>query len=588
MRRIHEIKKVYKNNLFIAIGINIIFLSCVLLFCDIKYEVSDDFVMASIMSGAYGGEFNPQLIFVNTVVGYILLPLYHLFPQVSWYLIFQLLLCFFAFVLVTYMLLERNGKPVGVLLSIFLITFFSDDVYVLPQFTKAAALVFMAGAVTFLWGTFVEKSLVIQIISAILCVLGSMVRFSGIFLMGSFILLIIFYEFVNFWHRKVGWKNYVYVFISGIVLITGIFGMRMLDSYTYHNDEQSEYFLKYNAIRSLIVDQKDYGYVAYEKELKKIDVSEVDYTMLKTWNFDDENYFTLEKMGQVASIIMQYNSKNKVSIEDAFQEIQNRKVMGYPVFLACLILLIVSVCINKKILWCFGMFGLGLALEMYFILSGRIVYRVEYGIFVGIFLGILYFWNSQTLHFLEEKTYMKKLIIILSVFFMIIQLPLYIPDYSYDKVTTEKRKDYIDSIFNVSWGFDARKYRSVVNKKEKKNGLLEEIENHKENMYFFDFTTAIQSLYYEWTPIENVPRGYNNNALYLGGIMTNLPCVDWILEQRGIESPIQSLVQEQVYLVDNAWLELKLDYLRQHYYPNARAELYKEIDGYQIWKLYAE
>ena len=124
MRKIHEIKKVYNNNLFIAIGINIIFLSCVLLFCDIKYEVSDDFVMASIMSGAYGGEFNPQLIFVNTVVGYILLPLYHLFPQVSWYLVFQLLLCFFAFVLVTYMLLERNGKPVGVLLSIFLITFF--------------------------------------------------------------------------------------------------------------------------------------------------------------------------------------------------------------------------------------------------------------------------------------------------------------------------------------------------------------------------------------------------------------------------------------------------------------------------------
>lgn len=588
MRRIHEIKKVYKNNLFIAIGINIIFLSCVLLFCDIKYEVSDDFVMASIMSGAYGGDFNPQLIFVNTVVGYILLPLYHLFPQVSWYLVFQLFLCFFAFVLVTYMLLERNGKPVGVLLSIFLITFFSDDVYVLPQFTKTAAFVFMAGAVVFLWGTFVEKSLVIQIISAILCVIGSMVRFSGIFLMGSFILLILFYEFLNLWHKKVGWKNYLYVFISGIILMMSVLGIRMLDLYTYHNDAQSEFFLKYNTARGQIVDQKDYGYAAYEKELKKIGISEVDYNMLKTWNFDDENYFTLEKMEQVASIITKYNSKNKVSIENAFQEIQNRKVVGYPVFLACLILLILSICINKKFLWCLGMFVIGLALEMYFVLSGRIVYRVEYGIFMGIFLGILYFWNNQTLHFLEEKIYMKKLIITLSSLFMIIQLPLYVPDYSYKKVTTEKRREYIDSIFNASWEYDARKYRSVVNKKGKKNGLLEEIENHKENMYFFDFATAIQSLYYEWNPVENVPRGYNNNALYLGGIMTNLPCVDWVLEQRGIESPIQSLVQKHVYLVDNAWLELKLDYLQQHYYPNAWAELYKEIDGYQIWKIYAE
>ena len=47
-----------------------------------------------------------------------------------------------------------------------------------------------------------------------------------------------------------------------------------------------------------------------------------------------------------------------------------------------------------------------------------------------------------------------------------------------------------------------------------------------------------------------------------------------------------SLVEEGVYLVDNSYgVEMKLNYLREHYYPDARAELYKEIDGYQIWKV---
>lgn len=588
LKKTYDVKVFYKNSLWIAIGTNIIFLGLVLLFCDIKYEVSDDFIMATIMSGAYGGEPNPQLIFVNTIIGYILLPLYHLFPQISWYLIFQLLLCFLAFVLVTYMLLERNGQAVGVLLAILFITFFSDDVYILPQFTKTAALTIMAGAVVFLWGTFIKKSIIIQLISGMLCLLGSMVRYTGIFLMGSFILLILFYEFMNFWHMKRRWKDFLYILISGTILIVSAFGMKMLDSYTYNNDEKSEVFLEYNTARSAIVDQMDYGYAAYENELKKIGISENDYNMLKTWNFDDEDYFTLEKMKQVGNIITEYNSQQRITIETAFQNIQTRKIVGYPVFLACLILLLLSICINKKFFWCFGMLGVGIALEMYFTFTGRVVYRIEYGIFTGIFLGSLYFWESKTLQFVEKKEYMKKLVITLSGFFLIMHLPLYVPDNSYKTVAEGKRKEYIDSIFNASWEYDARKYRCVINTKERKNGLLEEIESHQENMYFFDFTTAIQSLYYEWNPFENVPKGYNSNALYLGGIMTNLPCVDWILEERGIESPIQSLVQEHVYLVDNSLLQIKLDYLRQHYYPNAWAELYKEIDGYQIWKIYAE
>ena len=62
--------------MFLAVGINLIFFLLIVFFCDMKYEVSDDFIMASIMSGAYGDAPNPQMIFVNVIIGYLLLPLY--------------------------------------------------------------------------------------------------------------------------------------------------------------------------------------------------------------------------------------------------------------------------------------------------------------------------------------------------------------------------------------------------------------------------------------------------------------------------------------------------------------------------------
>jgi len=42
--------------------------------------------------------------------------------------------------------------------------------------------------------------------------------------------------------------------------------------------------------------------------------------------------------------------------------------------------------------------------------------------------------------------------------------------------------------------------------------------------------------------------------------------------------------------VDSEWktLDQKVQYLQERYYPEAKAELYKELDGYQIWKFSKE
>lgn len=573
------------SNLFIAVGINLLFLALAMIFCDTKYEVSDDFVMATIMSGAYGDSPNPQLIFVNTLLGYLLIPFYMAWPDISWYLIFQLTLCLISFILITYMLLEKLDKHVALLFIALFLTVFSDDVYILPQFTKTAVLAVMAGGITFLWNIFYKRNIFLLITSFFVCLFGTWVRFSAIYVAGGFILLLLVYEY----YYLIKEKKYRLLFrttILGVILIGSAVGTYFINIYTYQNDEASSYFRKYNNARAKIVDQVDYGYEAYRSELEKIGISEADYNILRSWSFGDNEYFTLEKMEKIASIISEYNRSQSVNWENLYEQIQERKILSYPIFWANVIILGLSIICQKKSYRYMALFVLGIGLEVYFFITGRVVYRVEYGIFISMFLAFVYLWNKENYRFAMDNFEVKKINLIFSIIIIIIQLPLYIPDFSYKNVSNEERKQYIDNIFNASWNYNELKYRKVVNYEREKNELIKEIENHQENFYFLDFGTTIQSLYYEWSPFQNLPIGYYNNNVYLAGVTSNFPSVNYILESREVENPLKDLIKENVYLVDNYNSQLILSYIQEHYYPNVKVDLYKEAGGYQIWKFY--
>ena len=575
------------SNLDIAVGINILFFILAMAFCDVKYEVSDDFVMATIMSGAYGDSPNPQLIFVNTLLGYFLLPLYMVLPDISWYLIFQLLLCLISFILITYMLLEKLDKHVALFFIVLFLTVFSDDVYILPQFTKTAALAVMAGGIIFLWNVFYKKSAFLLITSFLVCLLGTWVRFSTIYIAGGFILFLLVHEYYRLMKER-KYQALIRVTILGMILIGSAVSSYFINIYTYQNDEASSYFRRYNTARANIVDQVEYGYESYREELEKIGVSENDYYMLKNWIFGDNEYFSLEKMEKIADIIGEYNSAQSINWENLYEQIQNRKISGYPIFWATVLILGLSIICQKKSYRYMLLFAIGVGLEIYFFIRGRVVYRVEYGIFISTFLSFVYLWDKENDRFALDSFEVKKISFIFSIIVMLVQLPLYIPDFSYKDVSSEGRKQYIDNVFNDSWNYNELKYRKVVNYERETNALITEIQSHQENFYLLDFGTTIQSLYYEWSPFQNLPIGYYNNNVYLAGVTSEFPSVNYILENRGIENPLRDLVKENVYLVDNYSTQLILSYIQEHYYPNVKVDLYKEAGGYQIWKFYLE
>ena len=63
-----------------------------------------------------------------------------------------------------------------------------------------------------------------------------------------------------------------------------------------------------------------------------------------------------------------------------------------------------------------------------------------------------------------------------------------------------------------------------------------------------------------------------------------------VWEDNGIDSrdPLKSIVNDNIYIVDNYNQDARLEYLRQNYYPDARMESAGTVDGLNIWKYYAE
>lgn len=589
-----EYKRLKKpdTNFNIALLLNIFALGLVLLCCDLKYEVSDDFVMSTIVSGAYGKGVNPHLIFSNILIGYVLLPFYELFPRISWYFVMHIAAIFMSSTVVTYILLERLERMKAVMLSSFLILFFSNDMYILVQFTKTAMFAVMAGSLFFLDALFYEKGRKRMIIGGALCIVGTWFRYSVIYMAGGFLILILIYEGIRLIHvttdKRVLWKKIRKIMISGCVLIGLAYGSNKIDSYIYRSNTDYAFFNNYGVARSRIVDFVDHGYEMYAEELQEIGVSENDYYMMKKWCFADNDFFSLERMQQAAEIIVSHNKELWRGWEDLIERVQDRKITNYPVFWANILLVFMGVFLNFEKVWT-GVLanGVGWIYIIYFFIRDRLVYRIEFAVFLGVFLCGIYFWLKTDKEDLQPEVLRKSCFIIV-VLVLAMRGIVYLPDRTYKNVIAENKKEYVEDTFFESWNYDARKYRKVVNRIEIQNGILEEIHNNKNNFYFLDFNTTIQNLYYEWSPWRTCDEGEYENYLYLAGVTSNFPDVIKLLEDRELEIPLKQLVNKDVYLIDNYYVELKVNYLREHYFPEARAELYKEIDGYQIWKIFEE
>lgn len=271
-----------KKLFFVLAAAQAVLLLCILLFCSIKYEVSDDFIMEMVVSGAYTGHPDAHMMFFNIFIGWLFVPLYSLFPAISWYFWLQMLLCFLSFLALTYVLVQKLRLGTAILTVVWITAFAARDLYILPQFTKTAIAASMCGCLLFVWALFEQNRRKCCVLGALLAITGCLVRRNAFFMAIAFSSVLVVYHIVICFKQKQMklYEFFLKIAVPGIVFIVTIFLFNIVNALTYTaNPDYTEYYT-FTKIRSQILDYTWCDYEDLRDELTAIGVSENDYQMI--------------------------------------------------------------------------------------------------------------------------------------------------------------------------------------------------------------------------------------------------------------------------------------------------------------------
>ena len=580
----------------ILILLQMVVLLTVLLFCDIKYEVSDDFVMQLLSAGSFTGKPDAHLIFCSCLWGKLLVFLYNTYAGINWYFWGLIGVGFLSCCGVSCILGRKMNLRAGIICTC-IFALFIKDLYVMPQFTKTAAAAFASGGTLFLCEvfSFQKRSKGCLALSVILIVSGCFLRHNAFYIAGGALLILIVFLFWN--QPKKSRKGLAGILAACLGILVVVFTLRGINHSLYYEDEEYRYFMEYSYVRAYIVDYPCPDYEECREELEEIDVSETDYQMILEWSFADKQVFSLEKMQEILHIIERHRPRPFKNPAAVILRMAGRGVYKYPGTIACVLLSVGIFLLWKRktdvsgdkssfLRECGLPFAAGimtLSVMGILVYRGHGVYRVEYGLLFS--AAVILLFPLSSLLERSDRQFPFERVCEGVAFLVIIVLAFRLhPDHSWETMTDQEYRDYINGIFDFSLVYNAHKYSNMVNARQMSPAFLAEVNDHPENLYLLDFNTTIQSLYYNFSPLSPVEKDVFDNMIYLGGVTVNHPVTGDFLEKWNIQEPLPGLLKERVYLVSNGNSGLFLAYLQEHYSKDATVELVKELDGYQIWK----
>lgn len=547
-----------KKHPFIAcLVIQCFILVCYFISGTMKYEVSDDFMMQLMVSGAYGTTAS-DMMFTSPILAISLSFLYQLIPSINWYFYFQALLIFMSLTIISYVFIKEKRHPLILSLVFALLLFVAKDFYQLMQFTKTATIVLCAACFLGIYAMKHQKMLLVPAIG--LLIIGMMFRLKCIYM--AFPALAV-YVLMDVWKHRHDFINtikpYFILLICAGVCYLGVSVSNQLF------DQQSELqaYDKFNHERVSINDVKAIPYEDIKSQLAQIHVSENDYQMMLSWNFGDEAFFTTETMGKVADIMAQHQNHN---IKDALYSMFHRQYWTYFIFWFLLISVGICCIYFKSIPQAILMGVMGIALLFVNAYVSRNVYRVEISTFVS--CALFYFYSLLE----NRKTISNKWIFVPVLCMSLLSIVGMIPIHGQDNYAQ----------MNASWDHDIRKYQ--LSFRQSPLSIVEEIESNPQNTYLLGFQSCIQSLYLHYDPVVDQGSSLLKNAIYLGGVDFNHPLRNEWMRQHHLDNTMQALLKEDVYFVEHLSQQQILTYLQEHYHKDITMKLVKEIDGYQIWK----
>ena len=561
-----------KRALIFSIAINLFFLALCLIFGDLKFGAIDDYFMAARLTGAFGTEYNPHLIFVNAIYGYALLPLYNLFPKIGWYYIGEMTAVFISFTSISYVLLRKCGENWGLILAALFTALFASDFYLVVQFTQCASILSAAGMLQFAYGIISRKNLLdchapngarndvkfkIQssipfILGIALMLWGSVMRWQA-FLMGMpFFCICLLFMFKQCWAIK---KRTI---IALAILFVSAFAIHTFDQSIYKSPEYAS-FNKFQGPRVSLADNNNYNQNAVYEDAEELGLSGNDFHMLSDWNFYDTQVFSVDSIKRYTDIISPY--KDKIESWRIPRNLLHAlsSSLRSPMFWAWFTFCIIAYCTNRKkllYLWC-SFFAI-LSLMAYLMYIGRLVYRVESGFWL--YAAVL------AVPLIGKFKFTLPPKIIYAVLAIIALFNVYIYATSGEIVRNPSSGELKTLAIE-----DTTDY----------NKVFEYIDSQPDKMFLLSMNAFMRFSHHRNPPYLASPTGSYRNTVSFGYWTPYLPEITTALKDYGISNPIKDVVHDNVIVLNEPNL---VDFLQRHYYENVTMDSINAIGEMTFYK----
>lgn len=549
----------FKRALTISLVINLFFLALCLIFGDLKFGAVDDYFMAARLTGALGSDYNPHLIFVNSIYGYALLPLYHLFPTIGWYYIGEMFAVFISFTVIGYVLLQRSGEHWGAILAALFTALFSSDFYLVVQFTQCASILSAAGMLLFAYGVLRPRNnksklqTTIPFVLAILLMLwGSVMRWQA-FLMGMpFFCLGLLFILRECWNAK------IHVIASLVILFAGAFSIHNWDQSIYKAPKYND-FIKFQNPRVFLGDKSNYNQNAVYEDAEELGLSGKDFHMLTEWVLYDTDVFSVDSLKQYTDIIPPYRDDNLTqniprNILKALSHSLHAPLF-WTWFIFCLIIYFTN---SKKTLYVWTSLFLILALMAHLLAIGRLVYRVESGFWL--YAAVL---AIPILGKIKINIQRNAVIAILSTIAIL-------NSFSY-ATSGEIIRDPTKGMSRKITIEDSTDYTQV----------FKYIDNQSDKMFLLSMNAFMRFSHHRNPPYLATPADSFKRTVSFGYWTPYLPEVTDALNEFGITNPIKDVIKDNVIVLNEPGLT---GFLQRHYYDSVTVDTLKSIGNMTFFK----
>lgn len=563
MNRFISFCKKNKARLWFSALLNLVILVLLLMLCVPIFETNDDAAMRNMIKG-YSGAPSPYIIYMNYILGTLLVALYNFSVAIPWYEILFYIFIFCSLTGITYVFLNRKCTVFSVSILVIFLAFFGFEGYVLLQFTRVASLLTASGMLLILWGIIEQPKNTGGIVwfGILLSFLGTLVRFNQALLIIAIMssigvaLILSKKEMVT----RVYIKKLGFCLLCVLAVLVAAYGTDILNDSKYTGEEW-DYYKAFNSARSVILDYGIPGYEEIAEELSEIGISEADLKLLKSWTFEDWDVFSLETMQTLAAL----RQPTSISIPtlDHWRYTLVRGVWDIPTFYCFLLFFLLWILFGKHekahILSVAYLCVVILAIYFYlhFFLNRILQPRVDYGIYLSACLCLMLFMKS------EGKWLSKK-----------IWTPI----------------AALAIIFSFAIG-DHYLHIRLWNPPFYNQELLDSLEvsaADKDHLYMTKTITEANIL----KPYTADKRLFTShpepstgiNIYGLGGWNSRLPLNNQRLSLYGITNPIRDMVDnEKVYFVGPDYTDL-ISFIEAHYGNEVDVQLVKYIGNTPIYR----